>query len=239
MAEQSSQADAREASAAGAGRFTLHRLSAAFARLTGGDATVDKVLEVSDVLCEVQQAPVPAAAEQQVLSPRMIVEAMLFVGHADGQPVTSRAMAANIRDVSPQEVDAVVAELNETYRTSGSSYHIVSQGAGYQMQLLAEHEPVRQRLSGRTRQARLSPQAVEVLSIVAYRQPVTEEEINRIRNARSNSLLNQLLRRGLVRLDRGIAEGQATTYRTTDRFNQFVNIRSPAELPRSEDLEDN
>lgn len=168
----------------------------------------------------------------------MIVEGMLFVGHADGRPLTSRVMASHIRDVSPQEVDSIIADLNEIYDRVGCCYTIESEGAGYLMRLRAEHDAVRHWLSGRTKQVKLSPPAIEVLSIVAYRQPITAEEIGKIRGSRSDSLLSQLVRRGLLQLERpnGVPK---PVYRTTERFNQLLNIKSPAELPHSEDLDDN
>jgi segregation and condensation protein B len=219
------------------GRFSLHRLSAAFARLTGnttpeGSAPAD----VSTSIDEIQTGS--ATPERQILSPRMIVEGMLFVGQADGKPLTNRVMAAQIRDVSPQEVDALIAELNELYDSSGAAYTIASEGAGYRLQLRAEHEALRQRFSGRTKQVKLTPQAVEVLSVVAYRQPISSDDVTRIRGSRSDALLSQLIRRGLLQLERLNAEAKPV-YRTTDRFNTLLSIKSPAELPRSEDLDDN
>lgn len=168
----------------------------------------------------------------------MIVEGMLFVGHADGRPLTNRSMASHIRDVSPQEVDAIIVELNEVYARDCSSYTIVSDGAGYRMQLRPEHGALRQRLSGRTKQAKLTPQAIEVLSIVAYRQPISADGVSKARGARSDALLSQLIRRGLLRLERS-GDASQRVYCTTSRFNQLLNINSPAELPKSEDLDDN
>lgn len=147
-------------------------------------------------------------------------------------------MAAHIRDVSPQEVDTIIAELNEIYDQHQCCYQIVSDGEGYRMQLRPEHEALRWRLSGRARQARLTPQAVEVLSVVAYRQPVSADDVTKVRGLRSDILLNQLVRRGLLKLERAESHPKPV-FRTTDRFNQLLNIKSPAELPSSEDLDDN
>ncbi|TWU30073.1 SMC-Scp complex subunit ScpB [Bythopirellula polymerisocia] len=227
-----------------AGRFSLQRLSAAFARLTAPDSGEPADPEVANrelaqSLDEVHQSESADAREKQVLSPRMIVEGMLFVGQEDGSPMSNRSMAAHIRDVSPQEVDSLIQELNEIYANSGCSYKIVSEGAGYRMQLRAEFETVRQRMSGNTKQVRLSPQTIEVLSIVAYRQPVSAEDVAKVRGSRSTVLLNQLIRRGLLKLERPAETSSNPVYRTTERFNQLLNIRSPAELPQSEDLDDN
>jgi segregation and condensation protein B len=117
------------------------------------------------------------------------------------------------------------------------------------MQIRPQHEAVRRRFGGRIREAKLTPQAIEVLSIIAYRQPVTAEEVSQLRGSRSHALLNQLVRRGLLCLERPVDlerhdggtndnSRQQPTYYTTDRFNRLFGIDSPQDLPSSEDLDD-
>jgi segregation and condensation protein B len=228
-----------ESEAAG-GRFSLHRLSAAFARLTGSEKTSDPPSELADSLAEDLSED---ATLGEVISPRMIIEGMLFVGTSDGRPLTNREMASHVRDVSPKEVDALVQELNNQYEQTEAPYHIVSEGPGYQMQIRPQHEAVRRRFGGRVREAKLTPQAIEVLSIIAYRQPVTAEQVGLLRGSRSHALLNQLVRRGLLCLERTTGDTkeksrQQPTYYTTDRFNQLFGIESAQDLPSSEDLDD-
>lgn len=238
---QSSTADAAEAEAAG-GRFSLHRLSAAFARLTGHDRAESPPSELADSLSEVEDLSTDSVLGE-VISPRMIIEGMLFVGTPDGRPLTNREMAAHIRDVSPKEVDTLVQELNDQYDEASVPYHVVSEGPGYRMQVRPQHEAVRRRFGGRVREAKLTPQAIEVLSIVAYRQPITAEKLGQMRGSRSHALLNQLVRRGLLCLERpdgGKNDGsrQQANYFTTERFNQLFGVDSPQDLPSSEDLDD-
>jgi segregation and condensation protein B len=219
------------------GRFSLHRLSAAFARLTGNGKSESPTAELADSLSEFQDL----TEEQglgEVISPRMIVEGMLFVGTPDGRPLSNREMAAHIRDVSPKEVDALIQELNDQYATAATAYHIVSEGSGYRMEILPRHDAVQRRFGGRVREAKLTPQAIEVLSIVAYRQPVLEEEVTKLRGARSHALLSQLVRRGLLCLERPTDSPQKPTFFTTDKFNRLFGIDSPRDLPSSEDLDD-
>ncbi len=224
-----------EGSPAVSGRFSLHRLSAAFARLTGTDADASPTSDAADKL---QPAPEAGTANHNVLSPRMIIEGMLFVGTSDGRPLTSREMAANIRDVSPSEVDALILQLNELYQESGTAYEIGSEGARYFMRIGPEFEAVRQRFGGRIREAKLTPSAIEVLSVVAYRQPVTAEEVGRLRGARSQAILSQLVRRRLLCLERPDHAPRKPTYHTTERFNRLFGVDSPEDLPSSEDLDD-
>ena len=228
----------------GQSRFSLHRLSEAFARLTASPhaqagSPANAPQEVARGLDEVEASTRESQPLRMVLSPRMIVEAMLFVGQPDGQPLTNRAMAAQIRDVSPREIDSIVEELNAGLAHSGCCYRVASVGAGYQLQLCAEYEAVRHRMQGRDKQVRLSHQAVEVLSIVAYRQPMTADEVSNTRGSHSNAVLSQLVRRGLLRLERQAQANKTPVYHTTQRFNQLLGIRSPEELPQSEDLDDN
>ena len=219
-------------------RFSLHRLSAAFARLTGTGEEESQETDVDQSLQEFSE-PVPSTTINEVLSPRMIVEGMLFVGNSAGKPFSNRELAANIRDVSPTEVDELIKELNQHYGSSGAPYEIVSEGVGYRMQIRPAYESLRQRFYGRVREAKLTSQAIEVLSVVAYRQPVTAEEVNKLRASQSRSLLNQLVRRGLLAVDRSDKSPKTPTYLTTNRFNDLFRIGSPQELPQSEDLDDN
>ena len=218
-------------------RFSLNRLSAAFARLASSDSAKPSPTEMADALDEVD-----ALADEdhlaEVLSPRMIVEGMLFVGAADGRPLTNRQLAAHIRDISPGEVDELVEELNNDYQSAGTAYHIVSEGSGYQLQLRDDYAPVRRRFQGRVREVKLSPQAIEVLSIVAYRQPLTAEQVTKLRGSRSHSLLNQLVRRGLLCLERPPEAATKPNFYTTEKFNRLFGIESPDDLPSSADLDD-
>lgn len=219
-------------------RFSLHGLSAAFARLTGANPITNPTKEVASSINEIEESDADETAASEVLSPRMIVEGLLFVGDSEGRPLSNRQLAANIRDVSPKEVDILIAELNACYQEAGAPYEIVSEGAGYRLRLRPEFEPIRQRFLGRVREAKLTPQVIEVLSVVAYRQPITADEIGQLRGARSHALLAQLVRRGLLRLDRTADNPRKPAYRTTERFNLLFGVESPRDLPSSEDLDD-
>ncbi|MEM8947167.1 MAG: SMC-Scp complex subunit ScpB [Planctomycetota bacterium] len=217
-------------------RFSLENLSDAFARLTGTQATAPSTTEVAETLDELS-APSDSLS-LETLSPRMIVEGMLFVGQSEGQPIGSADIASHIRDVSPQDVDKLIDELNEDYRKWRAPYRIESVGVGYRFELDTRFDAVRQRFHGRIREAKLTPPALEVLSVVAYRQPIAADEVGKLRGNRSHALLNQLVRRGLLRLDRPSDAPRRPLYWTTDRFNSLFRIGSPQDLPSSEDLDD-
>lgn len=217
-------------------RFSLERLSTAFARLMGAPSSTNAA---SPVKPQIAVEPDEAIEDESALpvTPRMIIEGILFVGGAEGRLFSSRELAAQVRDLSPAEADAVVRELNVRYRDDDAAYEIVGDESGYRLQLRLEHDLMRDRIRGRVRAARLTPAAIEVLSIVAYRPGVNAEEVNRLRNSQSHAILAQLVRRQLIRLDRP-APRQPGCYHTTDRFDQLMGVSSPADLPRSHELDD-
>jgi segregation and condensation protein B len=176
----------------------------------------------------------PTATE---ISPRSVVEALLFVGRPDNRPFSARELAAAMRGVSPAEIDAAVAELNAIYDADRAPYRIVGNSAGYQMVLREEFARMRDKFYGRLREAKLSAAAIEVLSIVAYNQPVTAEDINALRSTPSGAVLATLVRRRLLRLERPADKQAAPQYSTTERFLRLFGLDNLSALPRNEELE--
>jgi len=171
------------------------------------------------------------------INPRTVVEAMLFVGRPDDHPFSAREMAAAMRGVSPAEIEAAVADLREVYERDGAPYEIVGSADGFRLALRRDLSRMRDKLNGRTREAKLTPAAVEVLSIVAYNQPTTVEAINELRGTTSGAVLQSLVRRKLVRVDRGADRSEPPQYSTTDRFLRLFRLENLAALPRNEELE--
>jgi segregation and condensation protein B len=222
--------------------LSLSRLRAAFAQMLGtgeqGAGSTEQEAKQNSksksAACPQLQVSAPDPCE---ISPRTIVEAMLFVGQPDGDVFTSREMAAAMRGVSPAEIETVVVELNAAYERDAAPYEITGSAAGYRLVLRNELHRMRDKLHGRVREAKLTPAAIEVLSIVAYNQPTTVESINTLRNTPSGTVLSSLVRRKLVRIDRGEDRSQLPQYSTTDRFLRLFNLENIAALPRNEELE--
>lgn len=171
------------------------------------------------------------------VSPRSILESMLFVGNPDNRPLTSEEIAALMRGVTPAEIDGHVQELNAAYSELGCPYEVVSVGEGYVLTLRTEFGSVREQFYGRIREARLNQSAVDVLSIVAYHQPITADEVERLRGRPSGGVLGQLVRRDLLAMERPADSPKKPRYRTTARFLSLFGIDSLADLPRSQDVE--
>jgi segregation and condensation protein B len=195
--------------------LSLESIGQAFAEMltTGEDPYTSPTDTDADPLLDVaNEAGVQSAPEQSSaaadgsceISPRSILEAMLFVGAPDNQPLSAELIAGMMRGVRPAEIDDLVADLNRQYRDEARPYSVVSVGAGYRLALRDDFAFVREKLYGRPRAARLSPAAVEVLAIVAYNEPVTAEQVARMRGTASGPILSQLVRRALLRIERAL-----------------------------------
>jgi segregation and condensation protein B len=171
------------------------------------------------------------------ITPRSILEAMLFVGSPQGEGLTSAQVAGLMRGVRPAEIDALVRDLNEIYERRGCPYSIEQHGEGYRLALRPEFNRLRDKFYGRTRQARLSQAAIEVLAAVAYHEPVTSEEVAQLRGTASGPVLAQLVRRQLLRIERDDSRPRRARYATTPRFLELFGLATLADLPRGRELE--
>jgi segregation and condensation protein B len=164
---------------------------------------------------------------------------MLFVGSAENRPLTSEEMAELMRGVCKEEIDELVSGLNESYRTSRSPFEIILEKDGYRLVLSKEFEFCRKRFYREEKAATLSQSVVDVLSLVAYLQPVTKKELEAKRMKPSGSILGQLVRRRLIQVERKKNDGQRvqTFYRTTDRFLDLFGLNALEELPKSQSFE--
>jgi segregation and condensation protein B len=164
--------------------------------------------------------------------PERILEALLFVG---GEPLTSQQAREVIRGLTEEHFIQLIAHLNQTYTRQGRPYRIKTRGPGYQLVLLPRFRVVVDRLFGSTREAQLSQGALDVLSLIAYRQPLTRAEVESLRGADCATTLRQLVRLGLISLHRS-PDGGDTTYQTTPRFLHLFGLRSLEDLPRTQEL---
>jgi segregation and condensation protein B len=222
------------------GGISLDQLSAAFAEMLRPSDEGSTAAE-GEEQTEEPSAGVTARLEEGEtegddveVNPRNLLEAMLFVGNPEGTPLTSQQITGLIRGVSSRNIEQLVEQLNESYHADGSPFEIVSRGAGYQLTLREGFEPVRERFYGRIREARLSQAAIDVLAVVAYRGPVTADQVSQLRATPSRAILSQLVRRQLIRMERPKETPRSPIYRTTDRFLSLFNLTRLADLPRSE-----
>jgi segregation and condensation protein B len=189
----------------------------------------------------------PANAPELPASPGAIklVEAVLFRG---GAPVTVVRAGEVIRGLSGAQFVEMIQTLSREYRRQGRPYEIQQERNGYVVRLSSKFRPIEERLYGLNRQARLSAAAIDVLSLIAYRQPISKHEIEALRGAESGGILRLLVRRALIKMQAPLRspleedrnqEGASKEflYVTTERFLELFQLGSLDELPRTQDLE--
>src|SRR5262249_13333788 len=101
--------------------------------------------------------------------------------------------------------------------------------------LLPRFRTAHERLYGAAREARLTPVALDVLALVAYRQPATKAEVDGLRGADCGPALRLLVRIGLVAIQRGDGASREAAYGTTARFLSLFGLRNLDDLPRTQD----
>ena len=217
--------------------LSLEALSAGFAEmLRSGDDPYSAAAAPAAI--EDLVAPNVETLPDVEITPRSILEAMLFVGRPKNEPLSTQEIAATMRGVHPSEIDELVRELNEQYRRNFCPYTIESHGAGYRLALLPDYAGLRDRLAGKIREARLSRAAIEVLALVAYNGSITSDEVSRIRGRTSGAVLAQLVRRQLLKIDRSAQQPRKARYSTTRRFLELFGLASLDDLPRSQHIEE-
>ncbi len=178
------------------------------------------------------QPPEDSQANGVPVSPMSVVEALLFVGSIDNRPLEAAKAAELMRGVTPGDVAKAVEELNARYRSNGCPYKIAGDGDGYRMTLRRAFHPVRNKFYGKIREARLSQAAIDTLAIVAYRQPLSSEQVTQLRGTPSGHLLTQLVRRQLLEVER--TGDRQVLYRTSERFLELFGLDTLKDLPDSE-----
>jgi len=155
-----------------------------------------------------------------------LVEGLLFV--AD-EPVTVSQLAQAV-DATSDEIEESLASLSYIYEGRG----IRLQRGGNRVQMVSAPETASyiERFLGLELTSRLSPAALEALTIVAYQQPVTRADIEAIRGVNSDSVLRSLTSKGLIEeLGRLDTVGRPIIYGTTFEFLQFFGLESLDQLP--------
>lgn len=166
------------------------------------------------------------------------LEALLF---AAGGPVTARALAASLDDARPDEVREALVLLRARCARSDRGLELVEVAGGWQLRTDPRFAASVLNLLGET-PAKLSRAALEVLAVVAYRQPVTRAEIEALRGVHSGGVVRGLLERGLLRVSgRRDEPGRPLEYATTRTFLEVFSLPDLRALPtltEREDLDD-
>lgn len=176
----------------------------------------------------------PELSPGSPLTPRHVIEAALFVG---GAPLTTKKLASLFKgSYENAYIEQQIDDLNRHYLAQNRPYQIQLVEGGHRLALRPEFDKIRQRVFGYgPKEVRLSQDALEVLALVAYQQPIYRDKVEECGKKNVSNLLNQLVRRELIAVTRG-KNAKDLTYRTTPRFLSLFGIGSLDELPRPDDL---
>lgn len=166
---------------------------------------------------------------------KRIVEALIVAAPV---PVSAAKLASIVPHVKPALAKELAEELRREYDDAGHAFEIWSVAGGYQVRTRSDFAPYVKQLQPE-RPLRLSRAALETLSIVAYRQPVTRAEIEDVRGVDAGPVVRSLLDRGLIRTA-GHREvpGRPMLYGTGPRFLEVFGLGSLKDLPTLRDLEE-
>ncbi len=168
-------------------------------------------------------------------TPKMArLEAALFVAT---EALSARRLMQVAMLPSVSEVRRLVEQLNQAYDATGSAFRIESVARGYRLLTRPQYAPWLQRQFAREAQVKLSPPAMETLTIIAYRQPITRADIEAIRGVQCADIIKQLMDRGLVRIageDNSL--GRPFLYATTRKFLEVFGLNTLDDLPMADQL---
>jgi segregation and condensation protein B len=142
-------------------------------------------------------------------------------------------------EITKEEVDNTVDALNQKYSESGNSFRILRIANGYLYATLETYAKYVGYLSSERAKRRLSQAALETLSIIAYKQPITKPELESIRGVNSDYILTTLLEKNLITI-KGRAEtvGRPLLYGTTDEFLKYFGLNNLSDLPKPREIDE-
>ena len=162
-------------------------------------------------------------------------ESMMFIW---GEPLDAKT-AAEVVQIDKKTAYEYFKELQREYDEAGRGLSVRETDGAFRFVTRPENFDYLQRLCTPVKEKRLSQAALEVLAIVAYRQPVSKGEIDMIRGVKSERVVEGLMKKDLVEeVGRSNAIGRPVLYGTTKNFLRQFDFESLKDLPEIEDTED-
>ena len=159
---------------------------------------------------------------------RRAIEAIVMVADEPADP----RMLAQLIEISSALVDQICADLAREYDESGRGFELVKVAGGWRFQSRGELSPYVERFVLAGQSSRLSAAALETLSIVAYKQPISRAQVAAIRGVSVDGVMRTLQQRGYIaELARDPGPGQAVLFGTTSLFLERMGLNALDELP--------
>jgi len=170
------------------------------------------------------------------------VEALIFASERPLTQIELTNMLGQALEVETEteRVSACVAAIIEKYSAEYYPFHLVETGGGYQFLTKKAYHKTVVRLNGEKHLKKLSAAAMETLSIIAYKQPVTKGEIEYIRGVSADYSIQKLLEKELIVIS-GRSEdmvGKPLLYSTSRYFMDYLGINGAHQLPKLKEISD-
>ncbi len=136
-----------------------------------------------------------------------------------------------------KEILHVLKDLNEEYRVGGKAFEIRESAGEFSLRSRPEYEKyIRKLFQSPPQKNKLSPSVLEVLTIIAYEQPITKAEIEAVRGVDCSRSLSVLLEKDLCSHEKkSPAPGNPSLYETTPAFLHYFGLKSLKELSKGKD----
>ncbi len=170
---------------------------------------------------------------QNRLKVKRVIEALLF---STNEPISFnkiREITDTICEFKPRVIKEIIDELQNDFISKQLVYRLEEIAEGYLLRTSEEFSPYLNLLYRNKRVEKLSQAAAEVLSIIAYRQPITRPQIDSIRGVDSTGVIQALLERQLIEpLGKMEAPGRPMLFGITKDFLKYFGLKDLGELPK-------
>jgi len=162
-----------------------------------------------------------------------ILEALVF---AADHPLSPREISDWLPDYSIRDIRAALTELEKEYGDMGRSFFLKEVANGYQFRTKREFASYVLKMY-KTSPSRLSRAALETLAIIAYKQPILRQEIEKLRGVDVGGIVRTLLEKGLIRIvGRKNLPGKPIIYGTTKKFLEVFDLTDLNSLPKLKEI---
>jgi len=172
-----------------------------------------------------------------------IIEALIFSSDeslSSGEIINAiKGIDGNDTEISEKDIEETVEQLNKAYLNDKRAFKIVKIANGFLYSTTEDYAKYIGFLSSEKTKRRLSSAALETLSIIAYKQPITKPEIETIRGVNSDHIVNSLLEKNLISIKgRSESIGRPLLYTTTGEFLKYFGLYSLTDLPKPREIEE-
>lgn len=165
---------------------------------------------------------------------KQVIEALLF---ASSKPVTPGEIRKVMKFLTPKQIEGLIAELKESYVRDGRSFEVLEIAGGYEIATKKEFAPWILKIELQKKAKQVTQSALETLSIMAYKQPITRAEIEELRGVDAGGVVNTLMERGLIKIvGKKEVPGRPFLYGTTEKFLEHFGLKSLQDLPNIEEI---